>query len=93
MPGGVLNVECSVECGGARWGVGWRMWGGEGGVESVEVGGGNRMDNENVEWRMWSAREMEDPERGDAQRSGVHMWRCSVEVVLGRGVLKGGVEC
>ena len=22
VPGGVLHVECSVECGGARWGVG-----------------------------------------------------------------------
>ena len=48
------------------------------------------MEDENVEWRMWSAWEMEDPERGDAQRSGVHMWRCSVEVVLGRGEMNGG---
>ena len=51
MPGGVWSGECGV-------------WGGECGVESVGGGLENRV--ENVEWRMWSAREMEDAECGDA---------------------------
>ena len=62
-------------------------------------------DVENVEWRVWRlGNRMENEgyvecsaeggfgQCGDAQRSGVvYMWRCSVEVVLGRGEMN--VEC